>query len=52
MKNENLTQQYIFEAYYLLLKQKAYDKISVCEICKLAGYLECLFIEVSLLKKI
>lgn len=37
MKKENLTKQYIFEAYKCLLEKKQYDEISVCDICEKAG---------------
>ena len=37
MKNQNLIQEYIFEAFKTLLSKKHYDKVSVCEICTKAG---------------
>jgi len=37
MNNQNLIQEYIYEAYKNLLSKKNYDKISVCEICTKAG---------------
>ena len=37
MKKENLTKQYIFQAYKNLLEKKHYDSITVCDICEKAG---------------
>lgn len=36
-KNCNMTKNYIFQAFYLLLTKQKYDKISVCDICDKAG---------------
>lgn len=36
-KNGNMTKNYIFQAFYLLLTKQKYDKISVCDICDKAG---------------
>lgn len=37
MKKENLTRNYIFEAYLHLLSNQEYDDISICDICAKAG---------------
>lgn len=37
MEKENLTRNYIFEAYLNLLSSNSYDKISICDICNKAG---------------
>ncbi|MBQ8424810.1 MAG: TetR/AcrR family transcriptional regulator [Clostridia bacterium] len=37
MKDQNLIQEYIYQAYMQILSKKHYDKISVCEICTKAG---------------
>ena len=34
---DTLTRNYIFEAYYELLKKQAYQDINVCDICTKAG---------------
>lgn len=36
-KDTNLTKEYIFQAFYVLLTKQHYDKISVCDICQKAG---------------
>ncbi len=36
-EKENLTKNYIYEAFLQLLEKKHYDSISVCEICQKAG---------------
>ncbi len=36
-EKENLTKNYIYEAFLQLLEKKHYDSISVCEICTKAG---------------
>ena len=36
-QKENLTQEYIYDAFLQLLDKKHYDEISVCEICTKAG---------------
>ena len=36
-KNNNMTKNYIYEAFRLLLTKEKYDKISVCDICDKAG---------------
>ena len=37
MNNETLTREYIFGAFYNLLKKQNYDNISVCDITNKAG---------------
>lgn len=37
MKKENLTRDYIFQAYLQLLSNQDYDDISICDICTKAG---------------
>ena len=37
MEKENLTRTYIVKAFASLLKEKRYEKISVCDICEKAG---------------
>ncbi len=36
-KNLNLTKNYIYEAFYILLTKNHYNEITVCDICQKAG---------------